>query len=351
MDPAARTRRLAEARLYFVCDAGFSPIELEGLLAQALAGGADVVQLRDKHAPDGALRAAASLFRDAAAERGALFIVNDRPELAAEVGADGVHVGQDDTDVAVARELAGEGAIVGLSTHVAGTARLGARRRGPGPRRLPERRPRLGDADESGPPGGRGRLRAARGRAPPRRRRRLDALVRDRFDRPRQRRRGRRRRRPPNRRRPRDPRLRRAARMPRGPCATPSPPSPPPGRQAREQPRAQAGRAAQAQAARRRAPGGRERRRTRRRGPRRRPLRTSPPRPPRGVSKSEIRNERAREALEPLAEGERPLVITLGALLSAAIALVTVGAWVWGPRSTASGRASSRSSPPQSSSR
>lgn len=50
----------------------------------------------------------------------------------------------------------------------------------------------------------------------------------------------------------------------------------------------------------------------------------------RGVSKSEVRNERAREALEPLAEGERPLVVTLGALLSAAIALITVGAWVAG---------------------
>src|SRR5512139_2035018 len=78
MDPAARARRLAEARLYFVCDAGFSPVELEGLVAQALAGGADIVQLRDKHAPERALRAAASLFRDAAAERGALFILNDR---------------------------------------------------------------------------------------------------------------------------------------------------------------------------------------------------------------------------------------------------------------------------------
>ena len=50
----------------------------------------------------------------------------------------------------------------------------------------------------------------------------------------------------------------------------------------------------------------------------------------RGVSKSELRNERARDALEPLEEGERPLVIVIGAGLSAAIALVTVGAWVLG---------------------
>ena len=132
MEAAARARRLAEARLYFVCDAGFSPIELEGLVAQALAGGADVIQLRDKHAPDRALRAAAGLFRDAAAERGALFILNDRPELAAEVGADGVHVGQDDVDVAAARELAGAGAIVGLSTHAPEQLEAALAAEGPG---------------------------------------------------------------------------------------------------------------------------------------------------------------------------------------------------------------------------
>jgi thiamine-phosphate pyrophosphorylase len=117
MDRADRIARLASARLYFVCDAGFTPVELDGLVSQALAGGADIVQLRDKHAPPGALRAAAGLFRDAAAEAGALFIVNDEPALAAEVGADGVHVGQDDTPVEAARELAGEGMIVGLSSH------------------------------------------------------------------------------------------------------------------------------------------------------------------------------------------------------------------------------------------
>lgn len=114
---ASPRERLAAARLYFVCDAGFDPVALDGLLGQALAGGADIVQLRDKHAPDGALRAAASLFRDAAAERDALFIINDRPELAAEVGADGVHVGQDDMPVAEARAVVGEEAVVGLSTH------------------------------------------------------------------------------------------------------------------------------------------------------------------------------------------------------------------------------------------
>ncbi|MBK5115373.1 MAG: thiamine phosphate synthase, partial [Thermoleophilia bacterium] len=117
MDHASRDPRLAGARLYFVCDAGLEPVELDGLLGQALAGGAEIIQLRDKHAPAGALRAAAALFAAAAAEHGALFIVNDDPELAAASDADGVHVGQEDAAVEAAREIVGEAAIVGLSTH------------------------------------------------------------------------------------------------------------------------------------------------------------------------------------------------------------------------------------------
>ena len=117
MDPALRSARLERARLYFVCDAGLDPIALEALLGQALAGGVDVIQLRDKHATDRALRAAAGVFASAADEHGALLIVNDRPALAAAVGADGVHVGQDDTGVAEARSQLGAGGLVGLSTH------------------------------------------------------------------------------------------------------------------------------------------------------------------------------------------------------------------------------------------
>lgn len=112
-----RKERLERARLYFVCDAGFDPVELEALLGQALGGGVDLIQLRDKTAPGVALRAAASLFRDAADEHGALFIVNDDPELAAICGADGVHVGQDDAAVTTARAAIGPEGLVGLSTH------------------------------------------------------------------------------------------------------------------------------------------------------------------------------------------------------------------------------------------
>lgn len=117
MDAERRNEQLRAAKLYFVCDAARTPEELDALLGQALAGGVDVIQLRDKHAPDGALRAAGGLFREAAAAAGALFILNDRPDLVEELGADGVHVGQEDTPVAEARAEAGEGALVGLSTH------------------------------------------------------------------------------------------------------------------------------------------------------------------------------------------------------------------------------------------
>jgi thiamine-phosphate pyrophosphorylase len=111
---AVRQDRLDDARLYFVCDA------LEGvrsLLEAALEGGADVVQLRDPGLTDDEVVEAAASFRAAADEHGALFILNDRPDLVTACAADGVHVGQDDAPVDAARSAAGPGAIVGLSTH------------------------------------------------------------------------------------------------------------------------------------------------------------------------------------------------------------------------------------------
>src|SRR5438874_1829267 len=115
-----RLRRLAEARLYFVCEGLPGGRDPSPLLNAALRGGADVVQLREK-APRCAeeIVSLADPFRRAAAEHGALFILNDFPELVEQCGAAGVHVGQDDTPVAEARALAGRGALVGLSTHSA----------------------------------------------------------------------------------------------------------------------------------------------------------------------------------------------------------------------------------------
>jgi thiamine-phosphate pyrophosphorylase len=109
--------QLDTARLYFVCDIRPGGRTLEHVLRAALAGGVDVFQLRDKGASDHALLAAADMARDLCHEAGALFIVNDRPDLALAADADGVHVGQDDMPVQDARAIVGTGRIVGLSTH------------------------------------------------------------------------------------------------------------------------------------------------------------------------------------------------------------------------------------------
>jgi len=112
-----RRERLAAARLYLVTDLRPGGRPLDDVLTAALRGGVDVVQLRDKAADDEALLRAAAGARRACDAAGALLIVNDRPDLAAEARADGVHVGQDDMAVEEARAAVGPDAIVGLSTH------------------------------------------------------------------------------------------------------------------------------------------------------------------------------------------------------------------------------------------
>jgi thiamine-phosphate pyrophosphorylase len=107
-----RHARLLSARLYLVCDA-----RPEAFLRAALRGGVDIVQLRDKTLDDESLIAAARRFRTVADEFGALFVLNDRPELVEACAADGVHIGQDDAPPAAARALVGPERIVGRSTH------------------------------------------------------------------------------------------------------------------------------------------------------------------------------------------------------------------------------------------
>jgi thiamine-phosphate pyrophosphorylase len=110
----SRRERLRRARLYFVTDVRPG---LEELLAASLAGGVDMVQLRDKSASDDELVRAAAVFRRLCDEHGALFWLNDRPDLVEACGADGVHVGQDDMSAAEARAAVGADRLVGLSTH------------------------------------------------------------------------------------------------------------------------------------------------------------------------------------------------------------------------------------------
>jgi thiamine-phosphate pyrophosphorylase len=112
-----RVSRLHASLLYFVCDRRPGGRPLADVLAPALRGGVDIFQLRDKQATDEEILETAAEARALCAESGALFIVNDRADLALAAGADGVHVGQDDGPIEAARAVVGADRIVGRSTH------------------------------------------------------------------------------------------------------------------------------------------------------------------------------------------------------------------------------------------
>lgn len=110
--------RLAAARLYLVTDQELSENhDTPATVEEALRGGVDIVQLREYSLADSELMTMARQVREMTLAHGALFIVNNRPDIARLSGADGVHLGQDDLSVAEAREILGEGKLVGVSTH------------------------------------------------------------------------------------------------------------------------------------------------------------------------------------------------------------------------------------------
>ncbi len=116
VDGGPRRERLARARLYVVTGAPAERGDLESFLESVLAGGADIVQLREKEAEAGHLLRLARVFRQAARAHDALFVLNDRPDVALAAGADGVHLGQNDLPAAVARRILGPDALIGVST-------------------------------------------------------------------------------------------------------------------------------------------------------------------------------------------------------------------------------------------
>ncbi|HZN13180.1 MAG TPA: thiamine phosphate synthase [Acidimicrobiales bacterium] len=91
--------------------------DLAEFVAACIAGGVDVVQLREKHLDARPLVERARLLAAVCRDHGVPFILNDRPDLAIDAGADGVHVGQDDASPELARRIVGDDMIVGLSTH------------------------------------------------------------------------------------------------------------------------------------------------------------------------------------------------------------------------------------------
>lgn len=121
-----RLATLAAARLYLCTDARRERGDLAEFADAALAGGVDVIQLRDKGSPGeqrfGPLEArdelaACEILADAARRHGALFAVNDRADIARAAGADVLHLGQGDLPLEVARAFVGPDVLLGMSSH------------------------------------------------------------------------------------------------------------------------------------------------------------------------------------------------------------------------------------------
>lgn len=116
-DREGAVAKLADARLYVLLSAAACRASLEWTIAEAAAGGAEVIQLREKSLPDRELLERARDVRRWTRKAGVLFIVNDRPDIARLADADGVHLGQDDLPVRDARRIVGPEVLIGVSTH------------------------------------------------------------------------------------------------------------------------------------------------------------------------------------------------------------------------------------------
>ncbi|MBB4907325.1 thiamine phosphate synthase [Actinophytocola algeriensis] len=123
LDGDAIRRRLADARLY-LCT-GNRP-DLAEFADAALAGGVDVIQLREKGLEAREELAALEVLAAACARHGALLSVNDRADVALGAGADVLHLGQDDLPVPLARRIIGEDVVIGRSTHDEAQAKAAA---------------------------------------------------------------------------------------------------------------------------------------------------------------------------------------------------------------------------------
>ncbi|MGK5631682.1 thiamine phosphate synthase [Streptomyces sp. URMC 123] len=109
--------RLSDARLYLCTDARRRQGDLPEFLDAVLAGGVDIVQLRDKGMEAGEELAHLEVFADACRRHGALLAVNDRADVAHAIGSDVLHLGQGDLPVPAARAILGDAVLVGRSTH------------------------------------------------------------------------------------------------------------------------------------------------------------------------------------------------------------------------------------------
>lgn len=112
-----KRRRLREARLHVLLTEALCKKNWRIVAQEAIDGGADVIQLREKTLTDHDLLERAHVLREITQETGALLFINDRPDIARLARADGVHVGQTDLPIAAVRHIAGPTILVGTSTH------------------------------------------------------------------------------------------------------------------------------------------------------------------------------------------------------------------------------------------
>ena len=109
---------LADPILYGILDLGYvTEADAERVTLGLLEGGADILQLRAKKSDLSTIRRVAERLLPLCRVAKVPFILNDHPQLAAELDTDGVHIGQDDGPLAAAREIVGPGKIIGRSTH------------------------------------------------------------------------------------------------------------------------------------------------------------------------------------------------------------------------------------------
>ena len=119
--------RIQLPKIYPITDARLSGLSHAEQVRRLAAGGATFIQLREKHLPAREFYREAEDAWRAARRLGVRLVVNDRADIALALGADGVHLGQDDLPPAAARELLGERAVIGFSTHNLEQAREAAR--------------------------------------------------------------------------------------------------------------------------------------------------------------------------------------------------------------------------------
>lgn len=113
-------------KLYPITDAGLSGLSHAEQVLRLSRGGAQMIQLREKHLDAGEFFREAEAASGVAREHGVSLIINDRVDIALALGADGVHLGQDDLPPAAARRILGERAVIGFSTHNVEQAREAA---------------------------------------------------------------------------------------------------------------------------------------------------------------------------------------------------------------------------------